>query len=155
MSLHTCDVVYINSFLTNLFIYLMLILRHSADNMVSSEPSDSVRDFYNGSVILITGGTGFLGKVLIEKLLRVYKIKKIYLIIRSKNDMDCEARLTEFFKESIFDRLHSEYPDAYKKVQPIEACFAANDLNISEANKNVIWNEVEVTKEIDEVVSKN
>lgn len=69
--------------------------------MVSSETPDSVSDFYNGSVILITGGTGFLGKVLIEKLLRVYKLKKIYLIIRSKNDMDCESRLIEFFKESV------------------------------------------------------
>lgn len=115
--------------------------------MVSSKTPDSVSDFYDGSVILITGGTGFLGKVLIEKLLRVYKIKKIYLIIRAKNDMDCDTRLVEFFKETIFDRLHSEYPDAYKKVVPIEACFAANDLNISEENKNFIWNEVEVTND--------
>lgn len=44
----------------------------------------------------------------------------------------------------IFDRLHSENPDAFRRVVPIEACFAANDLNISEANKNIIWNEVEV-----------
>lgn len=79
----------------------MVTLRHQTDIMVSSETPDSVSDFYNGSVILITGGTGFLGKVLIEKLLRIYQIKKIYLIIRSKNDMDCESRLTEFFKESV------------------------------------------------------
>lgn len=79
----------------------MVKLRHLTDKMVSSETPDSVSDFYNGSVILITGGTGFLGKVLIEKLLRVYKLKKIYLIIRSKNDMDCESRLIEFFKESV------------------------------------------------------
>ncbi|KAG4074597.1 hypothetical protein HA402_004468 [Bradysia odoriphaga] len=123
----------------------MVTIRHStARAMVASETPDSVRDFYDGSVILITGGTGFIGKVLIEKLLRVYRIKKIYVIIRSKNDMDCEARLAEFFKESIFDRLHSENPDAFKKVVPIEACFAANDLNISEANRNILWNEVEI-----------
>lgn len=79
----------------------MVTLRHSTDTMVSSETPDSVSDFYNGSVVLITGGTGFLGKVLIEKLLRVYGIKKIYLIIRTKNDMDCESRLVEFFKESV------------------------------------------------------
>lgn len=86
----------------------MLSLRHSTDTMVSSETPDSVSDFYNESVILITGGTGFLGKVLIEKLLRMYKIKKIYLIIRSKNDMDCESRLAEFFKESVLNcALHS------------------------------------------------
>lgn len=79
----------------------MVTLRHSTDIMVSSETPDSVSDFYNGSVVLITGGTGFLGKVLIEKLLRVYAIKKIYLIIRSKNNLDCQSRLTEFFKETV------------------------------------------------------
>lgn len=89
--------------LIDIFVFdlLMVTLRHSTDTMVSSETPDSVSDFYNGSVVLITGGTGFLGKVLIEKLLRVYEIKKIYLIIRTKNDMDCESRLVEFFKESV------------------------------------------------------
>lgn len=46
--------------------------------------------------------------------------------------------------QQIFDRLHSENPDAFKRVVPIEASFEAIDLSISEANKNVIWNEVEV-----------
>lgn len=79
----------------------MITLHHSTDTMVSSDTPDTVSDFFNGSVILITGGTGFLGKVLIEKLLRVYSIKKIYLLIRTKNDMDGESRLIDYFKESV------------------------------------------------------
>lgn len=84
----------------------MVTLKQPIDAMVSSETPDSVSDFYNGSVILITGGTGFLGKVLVEKLLRVYTVKKVYLIIRSKNNVDCESRLTEFFKESVQYSVH-------------------------------------------------
>lgn len=29
-----------------------------------------MRDFYRGKVILLTGGTGFLGQIYVEKLLR-------------------------------------------------------------------------------------
>lgn len=51
--------------------------------------------------MLITGGTGFLGKVLVEKLLRIFRVKKIYLLIRIKNNMNVEDRLEHFFKETV------------------------------------------------------
>lgn len=51
--------------------------------------------------MLITGGTGFLGKVLVEKLLRIFRVKKIYLLIRMKNNMNVEDRLDNFFKETV------------------------------------------------------
>lgn len=41
-------------------------------------------DFYVGKSIFITGATGFLGKVLLEKLLRqVPDLLSVYLLIRS------------------------------------------------------------------------
>lgn len=63
--------------------------------------SVDVTGFYDGSVCLITGGTGFLGKVLVEKLLRTFSIRKIYLLIRSKNGLTATDRLQEYFKESV------------------------------------------------------
>lgn len=51
--------------------------------------------------MLITGGTGFLGKVLVEKLLRIFRVKKIYLLIRTKNNMNVEDRLEHFFNETV------------------------------------------------------
>ena len=62
---------------------------------------DIVDEFYNDSVILITGGTGFIGKVLVEKLLRSFNIKKIYLLVRSKNNLTVDERIQDFFKESV------------------------------------------------------
>ena len=51
-------------------------------------------EFFNGQSIFITGGTGFLGKVLIEKLLRCCpNIGKLYLLMREKNGLSVEDRV--------------------------------------------------------------
>lgn len=39
----------------------------SDDNVPESTP---MRNYYRGKVILLTGGTGFLGQIYVEKLLR-------------------------------------------------------------------------------------
>lgn len=62
---------------------------------------DLVSDFYKNAVVMITGGTGFIGKVLIEKLLRMFGIKRIYLLVRVKNNMSVDERIEHFFKESV------------------------------------------------------
>lgn len=52
-------------------------------------------------MILITGGTGFLGKVLIEKILRTFDVQKVYILIRHKNNMNADDRLQALFNESV------------------------------------------------------
>lgn len=59
--------------------------------------------FYNNSTVLISGGNGFLGKVLIEKLLRCFDIAKIYLLMRAKNGEDVEGRMKKFLNETVSD----------------------------------------------------
>jgi FlaA1/EpsC-like NDP-sugar epimerase len=62
---------------------------------------ETLFEFYKDTTVLITGGTGFLGKVLMEKLLRCFGVKCIYLLIREKNGMTVEQRLVEYFKETV------------------------------------------------------
>lgn len=58
-------------------------------------------DFYTDSTLLITGGTGFLGRVLLQKLLRTFAIKRIYLLVRRKDTTSVEERMNEFFQEVV------------------------------------------------------
>jgi nucleoside-diphosphate-sugar epimerase len=61
-----------------------------------------IRDFYRGKVLLITGCTGFIGKVMLEKLIRSCPdIGRIYVIIRQREGITLEQRL----KKEIFDSI--------------------------------------------------
>ena len=63
--------------------------------MTSSE-INSLKKFYEDSEIFITGGSGYIGKVLIEKLLRsCTRIKKIYLLLRPKKNKNLDDRIKE------------------------------------------------------------
>jgi len=65
-----------------------------------------VQQFYEHTHVFITGGTGFLGKGLIEKLLRSCSIEKLYVLIREKNNKSGSARLNELLEDVV--RIKSE-----------------------------------------------
>lgn len=62
----------------------------------------NVNNFFNGKTVFITGGTGFLGACLIEKLLRsVPDLQNIYLLLRPKKGKEINERLEELKKNSV------------------------------------------------------
>lgn len=47
-----------------------------------------IKSFYKDKTIFLTGTTGFVGKVVLEKILRsLNEIKKIYIMVRPKKGM--------------------------------------------------------------------
>lgn len=60
------------------------------------ESKASVREFYSGRTVLVTGGTGFMGKVLIEKLLyTIPDIGGIYILMRPKRGKSVTQRFED------------------------------------------------------------
>lgn len=56
----------------------------------------SVKELYCGAEIFITGASGFIGKVLVEKLLRSCPdVKEIYLLMRPKKGQTGEDRIQQ------------------------------------------------------------
>jgi hypothetical protein len=61
-----------------------------------------IQEFYKGQSVLITGATGFCGKMLLETLLRSCpNIGKIYLLMRPKKGQDVNERLANLLRERV------------------------------------------------------
>ena len=62
----------------------------------------SIADYYRGKHVFITGGTGFIGKVLIEKILRSCPgIAGVYCLVRPKNGKAAQQRINDLLEEMV------------------------------------------------------
>lgn len=86
--------------------------------------------------ILLTGVTGFLGKVTLEELLRrrdAFALDRVYVLIRPRSSRGAEERFArDVASAECFSRLP---PDWQKRVTVIEGDLEAADLGISAATR--------------------
>lgn len=80
--------------------------------MDAANNNSPVVEFYNDKTVFITGATGFMGKVLVEKLLRSTNVKKLLVLIRPKKGVKTELRLKTLLESSVFDRLINIFEDS-------------------------------------------
>ena len=72
----------------------------------------SIEDFYAGRTIFITGVTGFMGKVLLEKLLRSCPaVKKLYVLVRPKKGQEPNVRMDDILNSKVNVLLFTGYLD--------------------------------------------
>lgn len=119
--------------------YIQDILDMS-EPLESNEKSEIVEFFDQGNV-LITGGTGFLGKLIVEKLLRSCpNISRLYLVVRAKKGKDTKERLEENFNDVVFDRLKREQPKFFNKVILVEGDASKPEFGWSPETKQMLTN---------------
>ncbi|XP_028039317.1 fatty acyl-CoA reductase wat-like [Bombyx mandarina] len=104
----------------------------------------AVRQFYAGTTALITGGTGFIGKQLIEKLLRSCDVKRIYILMKSKKGKSMPERLQSQFNEPVYDNLRSQQPDFARKVIPVEGDISELGVGLNDEDRMKLAQEVNV-----------
>ncbi|GAB0092069.1 hypothetical protein DMENIID0001_070270 [Sergentomyia squamirostris] len=104
-----------------------------------------IPQFYADRSVFVTGGTGFLGKALVEKLLRSCPdIKNIYLLIRQKRNQDIKTRLNDLLASEIFDSVRRENPEHLEKVIPISGDMTSDSLGLSESDQNILHENVSI-----------
>ncbi|KAF3859292.1 hypothetical protein F7725_021691 [Dissostichus mawsoni] len=92
----------------------------------------SIPEYYAGKNVLITGATGFMGKVLVEKLLRACpEVRALYLLVRPKAGQSMEQRVSDMMTCKLFDRVREVNPDFHQKIIPISSELTQPGLAIS------------------------
>ncbi|CAO1362962.1 unnamed protein product [Diamesa serratosioi] len=64
--------------------------------------SSSISDFYEGKTIFLTGGTGFLGRLLLSKILRSTNVREIIMLCRPKKGKSNAERLDKILSGILF-----------------------------------------------------
>lgn len=129
------------------------------DCAADSQKLPLVREFFAKKDIFITGGTGFLGKLLIEKLLRSCpEVNRIFVLIRPKGGRSSSDRLELFSKDPVFDRLRKETPQALQKMEGVsgdvrEIGLGVNDADFERIRKCSVFVHSAATVRFDELIT--
>ncbi|XP_044764593.1 fatty acyl-CoA reductase 1-like [Coccinella septempunctata] len=113
---------------------------------MSADNTDRIEQFFEGKTVLVTGATGFLGKVIIEKLLRACpKVKQVVALVRTKKGKNPEQRMEEILNGPLFETLRKKWgPDHLNKVVAIEGDITKRNLNLCSEDKAWLCEEVEI-----------
>jgi fatty acyl-CoA reductase len=103
----------------------------------------SIREFFTGKNILLTGSTGFLAKAITEKILWEFpEIGKIYLLIRPKVKSNnsvisvAERLKEEVLRNSAFSRLREKYGEDFEEYCESKIEAVAGDLTLENLGLN-------------------
>ena len=109
-----------------------------------------LREAYRGKVILLTGGTGFLGTALVEKILRsLPELGRLYLVVRRSREKSAGARFEDVLGSPAFARLREERGDGLKayvaqKVRILEGDVHSPSLGLGDGDLSELSREVDV-----------
>ncbi|XP_049839722.1 putative fatty acyl-CoA reductase CG5065 [Schistocerca gregaria] len=103
-----------------------------------------VSGFFKGKSVFVTGATGFMGKVLIEKLLRCCPdIGNVYVLVREKRKNPYE-RIKDLTAIPLFDVVKKQRPEAIEKLKPVKGDVTELGLGLSDEDRDLLVREVSV-----------
>lgn len=119
--------------------------------LIEVQDGIGIVNFLRGKRFFITGGTGFLAKVLIEKIIRtVPDVGKIFLLIKAKNEEAAMERLkNEIINTELFKCLQETYGNSYQNVMlsklvPVVGNVCDSNLGLEGDIADIISEEVDV-----------
>ncbi|XP_035742380.1 fatty acyl-CoA reductase wat-like [Vespa mandarinia] len=123
--------------------WLLFLLKKSSVEII--DKLTPIQKFYDDEIVFLTSGTGFMGKLLIEKLLRGCSgIRCIYILIRSKKGKNVLEHLDEFMEDSLFSKLRKEEPKFRKRIFTIKGDCSLPNLGIFKIDRATLTSEVSI-----------
>ncbi|KAF5282612.1 hypothetical protein FQR65_LT14207 [Abscondita terminalis] len=104
---------------------------------VPTEPS-LIRKYFDDANVLVTGATGFIGKLVVEKLLRVCRVRKIHVLIRPKFGASSRKRFDDYFNDPVFERLKRENFQAVTKIELVDGDCTKSNMGASDRDLSAL-----------------
>lgn len=110
-----------------------------------SDRSSPVEEFYKDETVFITGATGFLGTLLVEKLLRCCPhLRKLILLVRGKGSQSVQERVNNYFSEDIFDTLRLSNPNYHEKVEIVCGQLDADNFGLTQSDAHRLLSQTSI-----------
>ncbi|GMR45502.1 hypothetical protein PMAYCL1PPCAC_15697, partial [Pristionchus mayeri] len=104
-----------------------------------------VNSLFAGRTIFLTGGSGFVGQVVIEKFLHaVPDVGRLYVLVRPAKGKTPAERWAAISSGVLFNRVRADCPSALEKVVPVEGDITIDDMGLSEENLKRVLEETSV-----------
>ncbi|KAF8015196.1 hypothetical protein BT93_H0871 [Corymbia citriodora subsp. variegata] len=110
-----------------------------------------ILQFLENKTILVTGATGFLAKIFVEKMLRIQpNVKKMYVLIRAVDTQAATQRLhEELIQKKLFDILRKEWAENFnsivEKLSPVPGDVSCENLGVHDFDlRSEMWREIDI-----------
>uniref|UniRef100_A0A8D8WY92 Fatty acyl-CoA reductase n=2 Tax=Cacopsylla melanoneura TaxID=428564 RepID=A0A8D8WY92_9HEMI len=117
---------------------------HLVEPEIESDEDSEIQKFYKSKNVLMTGASGFIGTILLEKLLRCTDVRKVYVLFRGKRNQGLDERLREYFAEDVFDRLRKEKGEFHHRVVILNGDLREHNLGLDEETREFLMEEINV-----------
>nr|XP_023023646.1 fatty acyl-CoA reductase wat-like [Leptinotarsa decemlineata] len=106
--------------------------------------TSGIKDFYLYSKVFITGGTGFMGKILVEKLLRSTEVSMLYLLIREKRGKTAHQVLDLLLQDKIFNKMKEICPNYRQKIQLVQGDCSVSGLGLGTSDRQMLISNTDI-----------
>ncbi|KAH7561216.1 hypothetical protein JRO89_XS10G0193200 [Xanthoceras sorbifolium] len=114
--------------------------------------SVNIIQFLEDKTILVIGATGFLGKIFVEKILRIQpNVKKLYLLVRARDAYSATQRiLNEVVEKELFRVLRERWGGNLhsfisEKVAAVPGDICCENLGVKDSNlREEMWRETDI-----------
>ncbi|XP_063242149.1 fatty acyl-CoA reductase wat-like isoform X2 [Bacillus rossius redtenbacheri] len=121
------------------------ILLKSSTTGMSAAGDTEVQGLYRDCGVLVTGATGFLGKLTIEKILRSCPgVRTVYALVRPKRGLSVDQRKKALLDNVVFDRMKRERPDSVDKIVFVAGDCSSPRLGLSDSDYHHLTQHVNI-----------
>nr|QGV11524.1 FAR13 [Tetrastichus brontispae] len=107
--------------------------------------SSEIRQFFAGKSLLLSGATGFMGKVFVEKVLRdCPNLKRLYLLVRHKKGLTSQEIVKKYFQNGVFDNLRKIHPNFEEKVSTVTGDLEQDRLGLSSDDRQTLIDNLDI-----------